>query len=78
MYSKSFTGLPDDDRRIARELQAMGANDFQEIDTPSSLNKLWGALSEFITWMRWKGEVNAYGCRVGAERARALETSTYA
>ena len=78
MYYKRFTGLPDDDRRIARELQAMGANDYREMHTPSSLSKLWKGLSDFITWMRWKGEVNAYGCRVGAERARALETSTYA
>ena len=35
--------------------------------------KAFEAAGEFITWMRWKGEVGVYGCRVGADYARRLE-----
>ncbi len=67
-----FTGVANDDRRIAAELQAMGA--FDGIEEKASF---WGhtieAVGQFITWMRWKGEVGVYGCRVGAAYARKME-----
>ena len=73
MNNKVFTGLPDDDRRIARELQAMGAFEHSTEDKETSLSKAFEAITQFVTWMRWKGEVNVYGCRVAADSARKLE-----
>ncbi|MEH6627023.1 MAG: hypothetical protein V7739_11295 [Motiliproteus sp.] len=68
-----FTGIADDDRRIARDLQAIGAFDQPMVKEPSALSKLFEPVTEFITWMRWKGEVNVYGCRVAAQQARVEE-----
>ena len=78
MNKMTFTGLPDDDRRIARELQAMGAFDQVPEAEKSAFAEALEAVSQFITWMRWKGEVNVYGCRVGAAYARKQEGITYA
>lgn len=73
----NFTGLKSDDRRITRDLMAMGAFDSSEPDQPSFLAKQLEAIGQTITWMRWKGEVSVYGCRVGVDRAtRRLEAST--
>jgi hypothetical protein len=68
-----YTGLANDDRRIEAELQAMGAFDISTPDEKSALAQLLEAVSEFVTWMRWKGEVGVYGCRVGAAYARRVE-----
>ena len=74
-----FTGLESDDRRITGELMAMGAFNQSEPDQPSFLAKKLEPLTQFITWMRWKGEVSVYGCRVGVDRAtRQLEVSSAA
>lgn len=69
----TFTGVANDDRRIARELQAMGAFDQPQTDKHSSIAQVFEAVGQFITWMRWKGEVGVYGCRVGADAARRME-----
>jgi hypothetical protein len=73
-HDRSFTGLQADDRRINRELLAMGAFDTPEQEQISLLARALTATGQFITWLRWKGEVSVYGCRVGASYARALET----
>lgn len=73
MKNTVYTGVACDDRRIAAELQAMGAFDQAQADEKSALVKAIEAAGEFITWMRWKGEVGVYGCRVGADYARRLE-----
>ncbi len=73
MKNTVYTGLANDDRRIAEELQAMGAFDQPQADEKSALAKMIAAVSEFVTWMRWKGEVGVYGCRVGAAHARRME-----
>jgi len=73
MNHPSYTGVTNDDRRIAAELQAMGAFDGSDSDQRSALEQLVDAISAFVTWMRWKGEVSVYGCRVGAGYARVLE-----
>ncbi len=78
MTLQRYTGLADDDRRIARELQAMGAFDAPAADPHSRLTAALNAIGDFLTWMRWKGEISAYGCRIGVSRAPALETRTYA
>ncbi len=72
-----FTGIAADDRRITRDLMAMGAFDQAEQERPSMLSKQLKAVQQFITWMRWKGEVSVYGCRVGVDReTRRLEATT--
>lgn len=68
----NFTGNTADDRRIAAELQAMGAFDEMQ-EKQSRFGEALEAVGQFITWMRWKGEVGVYGCRVGAEYARRQE-----
>lgn len=73
MKNTSYTGVACDDLRIAAELQAMGAFDQAQADEKSALVKAIEAAGDFITWMRWKGEVGVYGCRVGADYARRLE-----
>lgn len=73
MKNTVYTGIANDDRRIAAELQAMGAFDQAQADEPSTMDKALSAAGEFLTWMRWKGEVGVYGCRVGAEHARRME-----
>ncbi|MCW8884673.1 MAG: hypothetical protein OQK12_05375 [Motiliproteus sp.] len=78
MRQMVFTGIADDDRRIARELQAMGAYDQPFEEGPSVLAKFLEPVTNFITWMRWKGEVNVYGCRVAAQQARIEEGLTVA
>lgn len=67
-----FTGVANDDRRIAAELQAMGAFEGQE-EKVSIFSQMVEAVGQFVTWMRWKGEVGVYGCRVGAAHARKME-----
>ncbi|RDE19519.1 hypothetical protein DV711_11555 [Motiliproteus coralliicola] len=74
MNTNVYTGIANDDRRIEAELQAMGAYDQAQADEPSMLSKALLAVEDFITWMRWKGEVGVYGCRVGAVYARCLES----
>ncbi|MCO4758859.1 MAG: hypothetical protein KC477_12625 [Oceanospirillaceae bacterium] len=73
MKNTVYTGIANDDRRIAAELQAMGAFDQAQADEKSALVKVIEAAGEFVTWMRWKGEVGVYGCRVGAAHARRVE-----
>ena len=68
-----FTGVANDDRRIANELMAMGAFDNNEAAATTTSLQVFEAIGQFITWMRWKGEVGVYGCRVGADTARRLE-----
>lgn len=73
MNNTVYTGIANDDRRIAAELQAMGAFDQAQADEKSAFLKAIEAAGDFITWMRWKGEVGVYGCRIGAEYARRQE-----
>ncbi|MDO6564481.1 hypothetical protein Q4488_13910 [Amphritea sp. 1_MG-2023] len=73
MKQSVFTGVACDDRRIANELQAMGYYDEYGSEKSSLMSTLLTAVSGFITWMRWKGEVGVYGCRVGADYARYME-----
>lgn len=73
MNKMVFTGVECDDRRIAGELQAMGCFDEAREDKKSALAKMIEATGNFITWMRWKGEVSVYGCRVAADHARFME-----
>ncbi len=68
-----YTGVANDDRRIASELMAMGAFDKPSEASVSPIFQVIEALSQFVTWMRWKGEVGVYGCRVGAQNARRAE-----
>jgi hypothetical protein len=68
-----FTGVANDDRRIAAELQAMGAFDHANEKQPSALVQIAEAVGQFAEWARWKGEVGVYGCRVGATYARRVE-----
>lgn len=68
-----FTGIANDDRRIQEELQAMGAFDQPQEECVSSFAQMLDAIGQFAEWMRWKGEVGVYGCRVGASQARRLE-----
>jgi len=72
MKNMVFTGVADDDRRIAAELQAMGAFD-QPLQSASRLQALLEPVAQFLTWMRWKGEYSVYGCRVGATEAYRME-----
>jgi len=74
MKPMNFTGIANDDRRIAEELQAMGAFDQPEVAAHSVISEALSAVSQFLTWMRWKGEYGVYGCRVGATAAYTLET----
>lgn len=71
----NFTGVANDDRRIAEELQAMGAFDQSAEIKESVLSQAVEAVGQFLTWMRWKGEVGVYGCRVGAAYARRQEAA---
>lgn len=68
-----FTGIANDDRRIQAELQAMGAFDTPKEKQPSSISQMFDSIAQFAEWMRWKGEVGVYGCRVGADHARRME-----
>ncbi len=77
MNSK-FTGIAIDDRRIQAELQAMGAFDNKKKKKASSIADMIESISEFAEWMRWKGEVGVYGCRVGASHARHMEAKQLA
>lgn len=74
MKSVNFTGIANDDRRIAEELQAMGASDKPDVVKSSVLAEMLEPVSQFLTWMRWKGECGVYGCRVGAAAAYTMET----
>ncbi|MGY8869323.1 MAG: hypothetical protein ACKVJE_02685 [Pseudomonadales bacterium] len=76
--SMKFTGIADDDRRIAAELQAMGAFDTPQEQQASSIAQMFSAIGQFAEWMRWKGEVGVYGCRVGADHARHEEAKHFA
>lgn len=78
MKQSVFTGIECDDRRIASELQAMGYYDESGREEKSAIMSLWASVSSFITWMRWKGEVGVYGCRVGADYARYMEAKVNA
>jgi hypothetical protein len=72
-HDRSYTGIQADDRRINRELQAMGAFDTPSQENLSLLGRMLESIGEFFTWMRWKGEIATNGCRLGADYARALE-----
>ncbi|WP_299204409.1 hypothetical protein [uncultured Amphritea sp.] len=78
MKQSVFTGVECDDRRIASELQAMGCYDESGTEPQSAFSKAVEAVGNFITWMRWKGEVGVYGCRVGADYARYMEAKVSA
>lgn len=73
MKPMHFTGIANDDRRIAEELQAMGAFDQPEKAHASVIAEVLESIGQFMTWMRWRGEYGAYGCRVGATAAYTLE-----
>lgn len=73
LHGMKFTGIENDDRRIAQELQAMGAFDMAQDDQLSAVTTALEATGQFLTWLRWKGEVGVYGCRVGADYARKME-----
>lgn len=72
MKKMTFTGVECDGRRITAELQAMGAFE-ADSDTVSALSRMLEPVTQFLTWMRWKGEYGVYGCRVGATEAYRLE-----
>ncbi|BBB25833.1 hypothetical protein [Amphritea japonica] len=74
MKNMVFTGVECDDRRIAGELQAMGYCESHTEESKSTFSKLLEAVGNFVTWMRWKGEVGVYGCRVAADHARFMES----
>jgi hypothetical protein len=38
-----------------------------------AVSKMLAQAADFLTWMRWKGEVGVYGCRIGANVARRME-----
>lgn len=77
--SMKFTGIASDDRRIQAELQAMGAFDNPEEKQASSIAQMFESIGQFAEWMRWKGEVGVYGCRVGVSHARRrMEAQTIA
>lgn len=78
MKNMVFTGVECDDRRIAGELQAMGYFDEQGEESKSAFSKTIEAVGNFVTWMRWKGEVGVYGCRVAADHARYMEAKVSA
>ncbi|WP_296062867.1 hypothetical protein [uncultured Amphritea sp.] len=78
MKQSVFTGIECDDRRIASELQAMGYYDECRTESRSAFSRLLDTVGNFITWMRWKGEVGVYGCRVGADYARYMEAKVSA
>lgn len=78
MKNRVFTGVECDDRRITGELQAMGYFDGRGEEPKSHLVKMIEATGNFITWMRWKGEVGVYGCRVAADHARFMESRVQA
>ena len=71
--SMKFTGIANDDRRIQAELQAMGAFNNAKEKKPSPISEMFDTIARFTEWMRWKGEVSVYGCRVGASHARRME-----
>lgn len=73
MTQQIYTGIANDDRRIAAELQAMGAFDQPAEQPDSRLATLLHAVGQFLTWLRWKGEYGVYGCRVGASEAYRKE-----
>lgn len=73
-----FTGIANEDRRISEELHAMGAFDQSQPDQISALSHTFEVIGQFVTWMRWKGEVSVYGCRVGADVARRMEAQRLA
>lgn len=75
MNQPNYTGLPQDDRRITAELQAMGAFNQATAAPSSTLTSTLKNIGQFITWLRWKGEVSVYGCRVGAQYARQQEAT---
>lgn len=77
MNKQYYTGIANDDRRIQHELQAMGAFDNNSAAQSSSKEGWMTSIAEFVTWMRWKGEVGVYGCRVGAASARRQEALNY-
>lgn len=68
MNQKHYTGLANEDRRIHQELVAMGYTDAEASESQGALAKLFNQLTDLLTWMRWKGEVGVYGCRIGAPR----------
>jgi len=78
MRFNQYTGIADDDRRIHQELIAMGYADQSAQAEPGRVARLLAQASEFLTWMRWKGEVGVYGCRIGASAARRMEAVTAA
>jgi len=78
MKFNQYTGIANDDRRIHQELIAMGYADQPLQAEPGAVAKLLTQASEFLTWMRWKGEVGVYGCRIGANTARRMEAITAA
>ncbi|MBN0987285.1 hypothetical protein [Amphritea pacifica] len=78
MKQSVFTGIECDDRRIASELQAMGYYDEYGSESQSAVSRVIDAVGNFVTWMRWKGEVGVYGCRVGADYARYMEAKVSA
>ncbi len=77
MKNQYYTGIASDDRRIQQELQAMGAFDNGDAVQNSSEKGWLTSIAQFVTWMRWKGEVGVYGCRVGAASARRQEALNY-
>ena len=73
MRFHQYTGIANDDRRIHQELIAMGYADTPYQAEAGALSKLLSQAADFLTWMRWKGEVGVYGCRIGADAARRME-----
>lgn len=73
MKFNQYTGNANDDRRIHQELIAMGYADQPYRGEPGAVSKMLAQAADFLTWMRWKGEVSVYGCRIGANVARRME-----
>lgn len=72
MKSNQYTGIPNDDRRIHQELIAMGYADQPYQAEAGTLSKLFAQTADFLTWMRWKGEVGMYGCRIGVSASQRM------
>lgn len=74
MSEKHYTGIPHEDHRIHLELVAMGYTERSEEHGPGAFARLFKQAGEFLTWMRWKGEIAVSGHRVGAHVTRHMES----
>lgn len=74
MHMKHYTGLYHDDRRIHQELVAMGYTESCKAQARSAFARRLQQVGEFLTWLRWKGEIAVCGHRIGAHVTRHMES----